>query len=45
MSTVNDSASQASGIIQALQLGSGVDIQALARNLAEAENAPRIEQK
>ena len=44
MSTVNDSASQASGIIQALQLGSGVDIQALARNLAEAENAPRIEQ-
>lgn len=44
MSTVNDPGSQAAGIIQSLQLGSGVDIQALARSLAEAENTPRIQQ-
>ena len=44
MATVDDAKSQASTIIQSLQLGSGVDVQALARSLAEAENSPRIEQ-
>jgi flagellar hook-associated protein 2 len=33
----------ASAIVQSLQMGSGVDIQALAKNLAEAEAQPRIE--
>lgn len=44
MAIVDDAKSQASTIIQSLQLGSGVDIQALAQSLAEAENSPRINQ-
>jgi flagellar hook-associated protein 2 len=37
--TINDSAS----IVKSLSMGSGVDIQALAKNLAEAENQSKID--
>ena len=32
-----------SSLVQAMNLGSGVDIQALATSLAQAENQPRID--
>ena len=43
MATIEQSSSQPSQLIKSLGMGSGVDVQALAKALAEAENSSRIE--
>ena len=43
MPPVDQTSTQTSGILRALNVGSGVDIPALAQGLAEAENLPRIQ--
>lgn len=42
MTTIDKTGGQTSSIMKALNVGSGVDVDALARNLANAENSPRI---
>jgi flagellar hook-associated protein 2 len=42
MSTIEQTSSQSSQLIKTLDMGSGVDIQALAKGLADAENSARI---
>jgi flagellar hook-associated protein 2 len=42
MTTIDKTGGQVSAIMKSLNVGSGVDVDALARNLANAENAARI---
>jgi flagellar hook-associated protein 2 len=42
MTTIDKTGGQASAIMKSLNVGSGVDVDALARNLANAENSARI---
>lgn len=42
MASIDQTGNQASGIMKSLGVGSGVDVQGLARSLAEAENSSKI---